>query len=190
MKIASVFIQISLIAILASEARAWRGDTEAFNGAIGEYVRTLKKSYKEDGTLTRGSSMLQRGLKKSGGKGGKGGSKSNKTPAPTQTMAPTCPPSSFVAAPSKRSKSTKKIRNSSKKETKKSAKSCKATSAPVSTLVPTCAPTPIPTMAPTKLGSKSKSSKTKTAKVMSFSCKSGKGNGSTSKKLRRTRMRV
>jgi hypothetical protein len=177
MKITSVFIQISLVAILASEAHAWRGDTEAFNGAIGEYVRTLKKSYKEDGTMPRGSSTLQRGLKKSGSKGGKGGNKSNKTPAPTQTMAPTCPPSSFVAAPSKRSKVSHKTRNSGKKETKKSAKSCKATSAPVSTLAPTCAPTPIPTMAPTKKGSKAKSSKAKSAKVMSFSCKSGKGGG-------------
>ncbi len=182
MKIASVFIQISIVAILASEAHAWRGDTEAFNGAIGEYVRPLKKSYKEDGDLTRRSSTLQGGLKTSDGKGGKS---SNETPAPTQTMAPTCPPSSFVAAPSKRSKSTKKIRNSSKKETKKSAKSCKATSAPVSTLAPTCAPTPIPTMAPTKKGSKAKSSKAKSAKVMSFSCKEGKGGGT---KKQRTRM--
>jgi hypothetical protein len=81
------------VVLLASETLAWRGDTEACNGATaGEYyMTTLKKSHKEDGILTRASSMLQPGLKKSaGGSCSKG---SNITPAPTHIMASTCPPS-------------------------------------------------------------------------------------------------
>ena len=178
MKYSSALFQLAVVAMLVFDVQAWRGDTEAFDGPIGEYVRTLKKSYKEDGTLDRGSSVLKR----DNGRRMKSGSGSgSKTPAPTTSPAPTCPPSRFVTAPSKRAKVTRRSR-----KTRKSAKSCK-TGAPTTFF--TCPPTAMPTAPPTTISStksSTKASSAKSAKIASFSCKSK----SVKKSSRRATLRV
>jgi hypothetical protein len=160
--------QLLLAVLLFSNADAWRGDRDAFDGPVGEYVRTLRKSYSEDRTLDvdATTSRMQGVRKMKSSKKSKG----SKTPAPTVTPPPTCPPSNFVSGPSKKSKITNKSRKSGK-----SAVTCV-------TVGPTILPTCPPTVAPTPV---SKSKKSKKSAKLNFSC--GAVSGSSAKKSKRLR---
>jgi hypothetical protein len=199
MKFSSILIQTIIAALLAVHVRAWREDADALDGAVGEYVRALRKNYREDASLEMYDSGLHRDsirrLKRSKrNKSSKRGSKSSKTPAPTTTMAPTCPPSLFVSAPSKKQKISVKSRKTDKSA--KSAKSAKSCENPAPSLVSTCPPTaPVAARSTTrsKTSSKSKADDSapgakksksnsrrlmKSSKTVSFSCKSGSKVGS------------
>jgi hypothetical protein len=153
--------QLLLAVLLSSNAYAWRGDRDAFDGPVGEYVRTLRKSYSEDRTQDMDTTTRMKGVRKMKS------SKKSRTPAPTLTPPPTCPPSNFVSGPSKKSK----ITNRSKKSGQAAAVIC-VTVGP--TILPTCPPTVAPT-----IGSK----KSKKSAKVSFSC----AGGSVSKKSKRLR---
>ena len=91
MRPTGLFIKLVILAVFACHVEAWRGDTDAFDGPIGEYVRTLKKSYKEDGTLSRGGDVVkrenERKLKSSkASKSGKTGKSSKAAPAQDPTV--------------------------------------------------------------------------------------------------------
>ena len=94
MKSIRVLVQIVILLGIHRNSQAWQGDPESFNGPIGEYVKTLKGSFRE-GETSIFDREEQRLLKKGDKKDKK---KTAKTPAPTVTVtsAPTCPPTRFV----------------------------------------------------------------------------------------------
>jgi hypothetical protein len=168
----SVLKIIVLTTVLACNVHAWAGDEENFEGPVGEYVRTLKRTYRgpdySQGVPRRGDRNLQ---SKS--------SKASKTPAPT-ALSEICPPSAFVVAPSKKSKQT----NSSRK-TGKSQKSCKTPKTAMPTVDVSCPPTAVPTPSPTQASRSKKSSKK--SKASSFSCKLNSKSAKAAKTSRRDR---